>query len=137
MAERDGCSLAHHLGRALQLTNILRDIDEDAALGRLYLPREALQLATIETTDPDAVIAHPRLGIACAMLADRAREHFSRAEAIMSDCPRRVVRAPKIMGIVYRRMLENMITRGWSQPRHRIHVNKLQLLWIALRHAFI
>ena len=37
-----GLELAHHLGRALQLTNILRDIDEDAAIGRLYLPREAL-----------------------------------------------------------------------------------------------
>ncbi|MBV8919887.1 squalene/phytoene synthase family protein, partial [Bradyrhizobium sp.] len=42
MPEEDGLLLAHHLGRALQLTNILRDIDEDAGLGRLYLPREAL-----------------------------------------------------------------------------------------------
>ena len=42
MAENDGLALAYHLGRALQLTNILRDIDEDAEIGRLYLPREAL-----------------------------------------------------------------------------------------------
>ena len=42
MEEKAGIALAHHLGRALQLTNILRDIDEDAAIGRLYLPREAL-----------------------------------------------------------------------------------------------
>ena len=40
LPEHDGILLAHHLGRALQLTNILRDIDEDAAIGRLYLPRE-------------------------------------------------------------------------------------------------
>ena len=52
MNDTDGKSLAHHLGRALQLTNILRDIDEDAAVGRLYLPHEALALANIETTDP-------------------------------------------------------------------------------------
>ncbi len=45
-AER-GEALAHHLGRALQLTNILRDLDEDAARGRLYLPREALEAAGI------------------------------------------------------------------------------------------
>ena len=44
----DGVALAHHLGRALQLTNILRDIDEDAAIGRLYLPREALADAGIK-----------------------------------------------------------------------------------------
>src|SRR4029079_18771521 len=39
VAEDDGKLLAHHLGRALQLTNILRDLDEDASIGRLYLPR--------------------------------------------------------------------------------------------------
>ena len=47
MEEGPGFELAHHLGRALQLTNILRDIDEDAAIGRLYLPREYLRDAGI------------------------------------------------------------------------------------------
>ena len=47
LPEQDGILLAHHLGRALQLTNILRDIDEDAAIGRLYLPREGLLHAGI------------------------------------------------------------------------------------------
>src|SRR5216683_6560070 len=47
LARDDGILLAHHLGRALQLTNILRDIDEDAGLGRLYLPREGLLEAGI------------------------------------------------------------------------------------------
>ena len=65
--ERDaGLALAHHLGRALQLTNILRDLDEDAALGRLYLPREALRGAGIISTDPATVLANPMLGEACA-----------------------------------------------------------------------
>ena len=52
LREEDGIVLAHHLGRALQLTNILRDIDEDAGLGRLYLPREGLLLAGITSDDP-------------------------------------------------------------------------------------
>ena len=47
MEEAPGGELAHHLGRALQLTNILRDLDEDAAIGRLYLPRELLVQAGI------------------------------------------------------------------------------------------
>ncbi len=47
MDETNGLALSHHLGRALQMTNILRDIDEDAAMGRLYLPREALAEAGI------------------------------------------------------------------------------------------
>ena len=48
MPDAPGVALAHHLGRALQLTNILRDIDEDAGIGRLYLPREALAAAGID-----------------------------------------------------------------------------------------
>ncbi len=51
--------LAHHLGRALQLTNILRDIDEDAGIGRLYLPLEALLHAGITSNDPLKVTAEP------------------------------------------------------------------------------
>ena len=52
MLPDDGRALAHHLGRALQLTNILRDLDEDASLGRLYLPRDVLQAHGIAATDP-------------------------------------------------------------------------------------
>ena len=51
MEEGPGFALAHHLGRALQLTNILRDIDEDAAIGRLYLPREYLVAAGLLPPD--------------------------------------------------------------------------------------
>jgi len=137
MGEADGIALAHHLGRALQLTNILRDIDEDAEIGRLYLPREALRQAGITTTDPASVVESPRLGEACIVLAERAREHFIKANEIMSRCPRRVVRAPKIMGGVYRQMLEGMISRGWARPRNRVRINKPHLIWIALRHAFV
>src|SRR5271166_651766 len=59
MEQQDGLALAHHLGRALQLTNILRDLDEDASMGRLYLPREMLQDAGIAATEPAAAIGHP------------------------------------------------------------------------------
>jgi presqualene diphosphate synthase len=137
MEEADGIALAFHLGRALQLTNILRDIDEDAAIGRLYLPQEALKQAGITTADPAAVMAEPRLGEACVVVAERAREHYAKADEIMSRCPRRIVRAPKIMGVVYRQMLEGMISRGWARPRSRVRINKPRLIWIALRHAFV
>ncbi|HTQ84100.1 MAG TPA: presqualene diphosphate synthase HpnD [Pseudolabrys sp.] len=137
MEEDDGRALAHHLGRALQLTNILRDLDEDAGIGRLYLPREALDAAGIAGNDPFTVLKDPRLDAACRFVAERARGHFVEANAIMSRCRRRVVRAPRIMGEVYSRMLADMVAHGWLPPRRRIHVNKSYLIWIALRHAFI
>lgn len=137
LSDNEGRLLAHHLGKALQLTNILRDIDEDAAIGRLYLPREALQSAGVTATSPLAVVADARVGAACVFVAERAREHFVRAREIMSKCSRSSVRAPKIMGEVYRQMLDEMVARGWAPPRTRVHVNKSQLIWIALRHAFV
>src|SRR3974377_1486098 len=83
MEEQAGFELAHHLGRALQLTNILRDLDEDASIGRLYLPAQALCAAGICATDPVPVLASPALGSVCANIVERARGHFVRADAIM------------------------------------------------------
>ncbi|HXO68717.1 MAG TPA: presqualene diphosphate synthase HpnD, partial [Bradyrhizobium sp.] len=87
MGEEDGIALAYHLGRALQLTNILRDIDEDAGLGRLYLPRESLYLAGITGDDPQKVIADKALPKVCAPLAQRAATHFAKADEIMNRNP--------------------------------------------------
>src|SRR5215470_4770825 len=75
----DGPQLAHHLGRALQLTNILRDLDEDAAIGRLYLPQEALDMAGIGSTEPIVVIESSVLAKACLPVVDRAHGHFAEA----------------------------------------------------------
>jgi squalene synthase HpnD len=137
LGEDDGVQLAHHLGRALQLTNILRDIDEDAGLGRLYLPREALEQAGIRTTDPQAVAADPSLGAACMVVVERTRHHFAKASEIMARSPRRIVRAPKIMEQAYRRVLSDMVARGWDLPRTRVRVSRTHLLRVALLHAFI
>jgi len=131
----DGPQLAHHLGRALQLTNILRDIDEDAAVGRLYLPQEALDKAGIGSTEPIVVIESPELAKACMPVVDRARRHFAEAEKIMIGCPRRTVRAPRVMGAVYRTMLDGMVARGWAPPRQRVRIGRAQLIAIVLKHA--
>jgi phytoene synthase len=137
MEREAGIDLAHHLGRALQLTNILRDLDEDADVGRLYLPREALRSAGIDTTDPRAALRSPTLAQACATLVEMARAHFAQAHQIMARSPRRSVRAPRIMGEVYHAILEGMVARGWVEPRHRVSVARARLAWILLRHALI
>jgi phytoene synthase len=130
-----GVALAHHLGRALQLTNILRDLDEDAALGRLYLPREALLSAGIDETRPDAVLRDPRLGAACAEVAKKADEHFEAADRIMAACPRGAVRAPRLMAAAYRTILKGLRSRGWSPPRERVSTDKLRLVGAVLRYG--
>src|SRR5262249_25278809 len=141
MEQEDGIALAHHLGRALQLTNILRDLDEDAALGRLYLPVEALRDAGIVGSDPATVLASPAIGKGCGKVCGeivaRARGHFVAADKIMTRSPRRTVRAPRIMGEAYCLILDSLVARGFSAPRRPIHLPRARLLWIIMRHAFI
>jgi len=133
--DRDaGLALAHHLGRALQLTNILRDLDEDASLGRLYLPREALRAASIEATDPATVLGHPAVGEVCATVVALAKTEFAAADAIMKKSPRRVVRAPRIMGEAYWLILQSLIARGFAPPRAPIRLPRAKLLFIVLRN---
>jgi presqualene diphosphate synthase len=137
LGEADGILLAHHLGRALQLTNILRDLDEDAAIGRLYLPREALVEAGIMSTEPVKVISDPAVAKACASLIERARTHFENADEVMRRNPRRVVRAPRIMSKYYRAILELLVARGFAPPRPPVRLNKIARIAIVLRYAFI
>ena len=136
LESRTGRQLAHHLGRALQLTNILRDLDEDADVGRLYLPREALARAGIQSDDPATALASPSMDEACIQLVRSARSHYDKAGEIMSRCERRKVRAPRIMAEVYRAMLERMAERGFAQPRQPVRLGRLWLAWLLARYAF-
>ncbi|HTO61954.1 MAG TPA: presqualene diphosphate synthase HpnD [Bradyrhizobium sp.] len=137
MPEEDGILLAHHLGRALQLTNILRDIDEDAGLGRLYLPREGLLHAGITSDDPAKVAAERALPKVCLPLAERAKRHFEEADEVMKRNARRAVRAPRIMEKYYRAILDLLLARGFAAPREKVRVGKLARIAIILRYAII
>jgi presqualene diphosphate synthase len=137
LPQDDGIQLAHHLGRALQLTNILRDIDEDAGIGRLYLPREGLLHAGITSADPLKVIGDPALPKVCAPLVGRARAHFEQADEVMARNSRRVVRAPRIMSKYYRAILELLVARGFASPRSPVRLNKAARIAIILRYALI
>jgi phytoene synthase len=134
MPREAGLALAHHLGRALQLTNILRDLDEDAAMGRLYLPREALRDCGIIATDPRSVLANPMLGQACNAVIALAASEFDAAGAIMADAARRTVRAPRIMGQAYRLILDRLIARGFAPPRTPVRLPRAKILLIVLRN---
>ena len=124
--------VAEHLGRALQLTNILRDIDEDAERGRLYLPREALERHGIATRVPTEVIAHPAIDAVCAELSIEADRRFRLADTAMAACSRRTMRPARMMSGVYAAILKRLIRRGWAVPRATVKVPKFVKIWIAL-----
>jgi phytoene synthase len=132
MDEAPGHKLAHHLGRALQFTNILRDLDEDAAMGRLYLPAEALAAAGIAIRDPAAVIADPGIDAACRWLAAKAHEQYAFTDRIMAARPRGRMKTPALMIAVYGRILKAMEAEGWAPPRRRVSLGRARLLWVGL-----
>ena len=135
MDEGPGFALAHHLGRALQLTNILRDLDEDAAIGRLYLPREHLQTAGVDVRDPQAALADPAIDKTCNDVADLAHNHYEEADRILRAKPKGNLRAPRLMGAVYSEILRKMEDAGWAPPRPRARIPKAQLAMIVLRYG--
>jgi phytoene synthase len=129
--------VAHSLGRALQLTNILRDLAEDGARGRLYLPRELLDEQGIAAVDPAAVLAHPALPRVCDALAAVADAHFADARAAMAECPRRPMRPAAAMGAVYAAILKQLRRRGWRDIARPVSIPRPVKLWFALRYGLI
>jgi presqualene diphosphate synthase len=129
--------VAGALGRALQLTNILRDLAEDAGRGRLYLPREFLTAAGITETEPARVLRHAGLPAACDELADLAEARFAEARAAMRECPRRAMRPAAVMGAVYHAILERLRRRGWRDLDREVKLPTQLKLWLALRHGLL
>jgi phytoene synthase len=137
MPPQTGAELAHHLGRALQLTNVLRDLDEDALLGRLYLPQEYLREEGIMTKIPDRAITAPGVARVCERLADTAEAHFREARRIMSANPPGRLTAPRLMGAVYASVLKELRTRGWAAPRRPVKPSKAALVWVLVREGLL
>jgi phytoene synthase len=137
MDDQPGEELAHHLGRALQLTNILRDLDEDAAMGRLYLPAEALTGAGIEGDDPASVLARPEIDQACRRVALIAHGHYIEADRVLAGRPAGRLRTPRLMSAVYAEILKAMERDGWAAPRRRASIPRLRLLWLVLTRGLI
>ncbi len=127
--------VAWHLGRALQLTNILRDLAEDAERGRLYLPREWLLSAAVPCT-PAGALAAPGLAVVCSRMSSLAHQHFRDAEAAMRLCDRRAMRPARLMGATYLATLVRLEQRGWVKLNQRVGLPAWQKIWLVLRYGW-
>jgi squalene synthase HpnD len=123
------------LGEALQFTNILRDLSEDAERGRLYLPAELLKDAGIAARDPVQVLADPRIAEACRALGQMAAADFEEAEALSQRLDRRKLRPALLMMAVYRRLLTRLEGAGWQPQTEPVGLTRGEKLWIFLRHG--
>jgi phytoene synthase len=128
--------VAEALGRALQLTNILRDLAEDAGRGRLYLPRELLAAHGIATSEPGTVLAHPALPAVCRDLAGVTARYYDEADAAMAESSRRAMRPAAVMSAVYRATFDRLVAGNWQDLEHPPKASTFTKLWLVARHGF-
>jgi len=131
--EAEGFGLA--LGHTFQLTNILRDVDEDALRERVYVPRDMLAAEGIPEGPAAAIVGHPRFATLCERLAKRAEAGFATAAQDIKAYPPKALLPAGVMMWGYRRLLERLIGRGFalrgSRPR-LTSLEKLRMAWMAL-----
>ncbi len=130
---KEAMRAAHHLGRALQLTNILRDLAEDARRGRLYLPEEILKQVGVKSRVPTEVLKDPALPAACRALANVALRHFDEADDAMRGAAWHSMRPARAMRNYYRAILTVLLKRNWKEPEKRARLPLWRKLLIALR----
>jgi len=131
----DADQLAYHLGRALQITNILRDLDEDAGRDRLYVPADLLAAHGVTATTPREVLKDPKLEAALQVLAARAEAHYAQAGEAMGRLDRTATRPARMMQAVYSRILERLKERGLAQVTEPVRFSKFKKIWLALRYG--
>ncbi len=124
------------LGEALQLTNILRDVAEDAEQGRLYLPGDLLRRHGIDpTTGVSSVLSSPALDDACRDLAAIAHRRFADADRALLRCRRSRLRPALLMMGIYEELLDTLERRGWHGHERPLTLSKPRKLWAALRRG--
>ena len=127
---------AEHLGHAFQLTNILRDVREDAELGRIYLPIESLVRERIETLAPNELLRSEGARRICAELGKMARKRFRQADDALPDDERRNMRAALLMRGIYEAYFERLEAQDFRPDLPRIRFGLMRKLALVLR-AFL
>ena len=134
---RPGPRIAETLGNALQLTNILRDLKEDAALDRLYVPRDLLDRHGVRAGPPDAAFVQPGFAGACEELAALARGYYSEADRLLKEYGWRRMRPAVLMMAVYQETLDRLEERGWRRVGGPIRLTHARKTWIGLRYGLL
>lgn len=128
--------LATSLGNALQITNILRDIKEDAQSDRLYIPLEYLEKAEISSKNPNEVITDKNLSVAREELAKMAAEDYAKANQIIPFLDKKAARPVRAIAAIYKKYFDLMQNRGWEIISPKPNISKFNKFSLALRAYF-
>src|SRR5690606_26693858 len=129
--ERQTLKYAHDLGIAFQLTNIIRDVGEDARRGRIYLPVDELQRFDVPAKDILEARYTDNFRALMAFQAERAERFYDQALAQLPAVDRRAQRPGLIMAAIYRTLLEEIAADGFLVLDRRTSLTPLRKVWIA------
>ena len=124
---------AENLGTAFQLTNIIRDVGEDARRGRVYIPLDELQRFGVEAGDILRGRASDRFNDLIGYQIARARDFYARAFAALPDADRRAQRPGLVMAAIYQALLNDIEKRRTNVLTTRASMTPIRKLWIAWR----
>jgi len=124
---------AHDLGMAFQLTNIIRDVGEDAERGRVYLPQDELQRFGVTEADISEGRNTAEFVALMRFQAERAEEFYERALDELPPCDKAAQRPGLVMAAVYRALLKEIVAADFPVLRSRVRLTKLFKLWLVAR----
>ena len=130
--DRKTLKYAHDLGIALQLTNIIRDVGEDARRGRIYLPQDEMAQFGVHTNDILDMRETDAFQKLMHFQIERAQHYYDQALAELPAADRKAQRTGLIMAAIYRATLEEVVYTGCHVLRERVSLPPLRKLWIAL-----
>lgn len=129
--DRQTLRFGHALGMAFQLTNILRDVREDALRGRIYIPMEEMQHFGVEPGDFLQAQTNDRLRALLVAQWERARDAYEKAYGLLPECDRYRQRASLIMASIYRALLDEIRRDNFALLEHRVELTPIRKLWLA------
>lgn len=130
---RETLKYAHDLGIAFQLTNIIRDVGEDARRNRIYLPMDEMQQFGVTAADILNSRETPNFQKLMAFQIERAQRFYDQALAHLPAVDRKAQRAGLIMAAIYRAVLEEVERSGCHVLKERVSLGTGYKLWLALK----
>lgn len=124
---------AHRLGLAMQLTNIVRDVGDDARRGRIYLPVDELQRFDVKAAEILERSYSDRFTALMRFQAERANRIYDEAFALLGDADRAAQKPGVMMANIYRTLLREIEADGFTVLHQRISLTPIRKLWIAMR----
>ncbi len=121
------------LGRAFQLTNIIRDVGEDARRNRIYLPMNELERFQVPAGDLLAARSSPNFQALMEYQYQRAQDTYTQAFALLPKADRKAQKTGLVMATIYRSLLDEIRNDGYPVLTHRTRLTPLRKLWLAWR----